>query len=995
VNELFISYSRRDKVFVKKFIKALNENGYPPDVVWVDWEDIRPSVDWEDEIHKGIEGANSIIFILSPEWVASKECDKEFEYAKKFNKRMFPVVWEDVNPKKVQPELASLNWIFFRKTDKFKSALTKLLEALNTDVEWTKQHTHLLNRSIEWDTKERDGGYLLRGGELQEAETWLSQASDEKQPHPNTLQSEYIFTSRQDDVRRQRRNLILVSTALVVSVFLAIAAVISQISALRQSQKALASHLAAQASTLVDTQPDLALLLSLESNYIGDEMGESDPAWLGSLVTTLNSSPKLGTFLHAHQNDVRAAAFSPDGKWLATGGGIPDTDSAEVFLWDLKSNKATPPYQKLSTGNTKRILAVKFSPNGKSLVAAGDGKTLFVWDPQKCCEPIHAWPVTDKVRALTFVKVNGQEYVAAATGNQITFWDINNGKMQDALTLHVPASTDKIRALSLVFSSQTSELAAGSEEGTVTVWDLKTREMIFQVCSYGDGATDCVFDENETKEIRGLAFNADGSLLVSGSSDQLARLWDAQTGDMLAISADRNEGGHINTITSVAFNPKNGQVATVSWDNTVRLWELIHDGDAWAFHRIDTLAGHSNSIWATAFSPDGKSLVSASSDKTVILWKVNQINQIGTPIAQMAGQVWALAAAPNGKQFAAGDDAGNIRIWNFDGKKLSEPIKLVHPEGVLALAYSNDNKWLASAGYDKTIRIWDAQTGEPLWEIKDAHDDQIWSLAFSPNGKWLASASFDKTVKLWDTSTHQLISKPLPHPKQMFALAFNQDGTQLLTAGYDFNIYRWDLTNPASIPAPSLLTGHIYTVNSLTYNPAYPHLLASTSDDKTLLVWDVDRKESSPPVLGLNESMEAVTFSPNGEWLASATNNNTVLLWQLDAQRCSETWNKNTCQPKRLGTPLVGHTAPVENVVFLSDTAMVSSSEDGQLILWNLDKSFWYQHACDIVNRKFLPQERSQYIEGRIKESLLKTVAWFSNLFGSEPVEAAPSCISK
>ena len=139
--------------------------------------------------------------------------------------------------------------------------------------------------------------------------------------------------------------------------------------------------------------------------------------------------------------------------------------------------------------------------------------------------------------------------------------------------------------------------------------------------------------------------------------------------------------------------------------------------------------------------------------------------------------------------------------------------------------------------------------------------------------------------------------------------------------------------------------------------------------------------------------MEAVTFRPSGDWLASATDNSTVLLWQLDSQRCAEAWDKDTCQPDRLGEQLVGHQQPVQNVVFLSDTKLISSSADGQLILWDLDKGFWYQKACEIVNRRFSKSEYSQYIEGKINTTLLDTVNWFADKFGSGTREAAPACI--
>ena len=186
MTEIFISYSRRDISFVEKFLKALNDNGYPADQIWVDWEDIPASSKWEDEIRKGVEASNSIIFILSPEWAKSNECAKELQIAAQYNKRLFPIVCHNVDPKTIPAELASLNWIFFRETDNFEEALQKLFAAIRTDLEWVAKHTNLLRRANEWDAKGRDHGYLLHGSELQLAESWLSHASDDKQPRAST-----------------------------------------------------------------------------------------------------------------------------------------------------------------------------------------------------------------------------------------------------------------------------------------------------------------------------------------------------------------------------------------------------------------------------------------------------------------------------------------------------------------------------------------------------------------------------------------------------------------------------------------------------------------------------------------------------------------------------------------------------------------------------------------------------------------------------------------
>jgi len=400
-----------------------------------------------------------------------------------------------------------------------------------------------------------------------------------------------------------------------------------------------------------------------------------------------------------------------------------------------------------------------------------------------------------------------------------------------------------------------------------------------------------------------LAFNANGTLLASGSSDHRVWLWNPETGDLLARSAVSTEGGHINTVTSVTFNSKTGTIASVSWDNTVRIWEPIQNEDkTWGLELVESLTGHSNSIWAAAYSPDGIHLATGSSDKTLILWNVRQASQLGVPFKKLEGDAWALAVSPDKKHFAAGDTFGGIHVWDFDGNTLSNEQKIPNEGGVLALAYSNDSKWLASSGYsDNTIRVWDAATGKELWSLENAHNQEIWALAFSPDNRWLASASFDQTVKIWDTTTHELITEPLQHDSGVYTLAFNPNGSSLYVAGFPFNIFSYSLTDTSNIPEPQQLTGHGSAVNLLASNPNYPEFIASTSDDKTLLVWNVANGEHTPPVLGLQESMEAVAFRPSGDWLASATNNNTVLLWQFDAKRCAKEWDQDTCQPQIIG----------------------------------------------------------------------------------------------
>ncbi|MCB0211360.1 MAG: TIR domain-containing protein [Anaerolineae bacterium] len=197
-NDVFISYSRRNKAFVQKLNQALADKERQ---VWVDWDDIPLTSDWWAEIQEGIEGADSFVFIISPDSIASKVCGQELDHAIACNKRIIPVVYRDCD--NVHASLGHINWLFFRDTDDFDTALTGLLTAIDTDLDWVKAHTRLTVRAIEWDKKERNASYLLRGDDLTDAEKMLSEV--DKKPRLTPSQSQYILASRgaQEAERRQ------------------------------------------------------------------------------------------------------------------------------------------------------------------------------------------------------------------------------------------------------------------------------------------------------------------------------------------------------------------------------------------------------------------------------------------------------------------------------------------------------------------------------------------------------------------------------------------------------------------------------------------------------------------------------------------------------------------------------------------------------------------------------------------------------------------------
>ena len=208
MSDVFISYSRKDKEFAETLHTALETSGKD---AWIDWQDIPLTSEWWKEIEAGIEGADTFIFVISPDSVASKVCGEEIGHAVKHNKRLFPVVRRDAQFDPNNEAFLALNkynWLFFRREDDFEQSFQKLITALSMDLGYVHNHTRLLVKAIEWDTNNRKEGSLLQKEILRESENWLKTAID-KDPKPTDLQVIYIENSRKVEDANNKAVLIL------------------------------------------------------------------------------------------------------------------------------------------------------------------------------------------------------------------------------------------------------------------------------------------------------------------------------------------------------------------------------------------------------------------------------------------------------------------------------------------------------------------------------------------------------------------------------------------------------------------------------------------------------------------------------------------------------------------------------------------------------------------------------------------------------------------
>jgi len=378
--DVFLSYSRADSGFARKLNDALQIQGKR---TWFDQESIAAgTADFQQEIHRGIESADTFLFILSPRSVTSPYCADEVEYAARLNKRIVTVLHRPVDPATLHPELAKVQWLdFTQREGDFSAHFTELLRILDTDTEHLHAHTRLLLRAIDWDAKGRKESLLLRGDELELAEHWLAQSVG-KEPQPTELHHSFVTTSRTVEDANQQANQILKTAAAKGKQLVMVGAVTGGIGllvagvagwfALQATNRVKVADLDLRTTTaneqLLSGQPFQALLTALEAGQTlktqfqanSPEQNDLRQRIMAVLQKTTSEIREKNT-LEGHQAVVIGLSYSSDGKTIAS-----SSLDKTIKLWDIATGKLLHTFQ----SHQKWVSSLSFSPDGKTLASA-------------------------------------------------------------------------------------------------------------------------------------------------------------------------------------------------------------------------------------------------------------------------------------------------------------------------------------------------------------------------------------------------------------------------------------------------------------------------------------------------------------------------------------------------------------------------------------------------------------------------------------------------
>lgn len=718
--DAFVSYKRlsEDIAFVDDLQAQLAQRGKH---IWLDRVGIAPAEDWRERIARAIETAKAVIFIVTPESVGSEECQRELAAAVQHHKLVIPVVRRDVQRDKLPDELTRPNWIFFRQGDDPEVALSDLVEALESDVDWRDEHARLAVRTREWAVAGKDRSFLLRGNDLRAAEEWATQAPAHPKTPPTALQMDYLLQSRKAADRAARTWRAALSAGLAVAVALGALAVVKEVQATREAHVAQSNAFAAEATVDLSTNPAQSLGLALRSARLDDSAAAEQ-----ALRLALAAS-RQRMVISSGDGPATVAAWDP------SGGEVAVTAPGSVELWDTGTGRllqALPVPAQFFDGEQKvgvsEVNQLTFDPGGSFLAAISSAGYVSVWrlgtDGKAVVVPTEV--LNSRIRAGAWsrppdplLQVSAAWDVWRAPSKPGRWWpggaeqlDIW-GDMDNVLEFAPATGT-----VSPLFGTPSGRDVAAAQQ-VVPSPDGTEILVDGQIIDFAkDRQWELSLKQGDYSPTAPACWYPDGSTIVTSNSVSAGApedFWDAKTGRLTA-SMQTPDG----PTTAVACSASTADLWAAAGDAAGNLLLRLANGS------LVPLYGHSGAITGIASSRDGRYLATTSEDGTARIWDASS----GRLVAVLAG------------------DGSPLDEVQFDG------------DGGLALTVD-------SRGF---LRIWDTFLGDPLAHLQSPPGEESLAIGFTGAGRNVYGIGYrlgappkvaSMSLLLWEPGTGRLVAR--------------------------------------------------------------------------------------------------------------------------------------------------------------------------------------------------------------------------------------------
>ncbi len=955
MTQVFLAHAEKDAEVMEKIRHSLRRECF---TVWTNKTDIQTGEAFEEAIKRGIEEADNVVYLLSPDSLKSEYCQQELEYALSLNKRIIPILVRETPFIQVPPALRDLQYIDLSdnvREEDYQLDESQLLRILRQDADYYNEHKMLLTKAFKWERQHRNPSILLRGYNLDHAKAWLKVAKSRKQHPPTALQEELIAESLRQP------------SAISLDVFVSYSRADSDFArklndALQMQgkttwfdQESIASGADFQEEIYrgIESADNFLFILSprsVNSPYCKDEV---------EYAASLNK--RFVTVLHRQVNPASLHPELAKVQWIDFNQNEKDFNAN--FSQLVRTLDTDREYLKNHTKWLHKALEWEEKDKNPDLLLRASGyKVAQDWlqeaekkNKQPAPTDLHKEFILESGEAIAAEFKQTKRRIAILRillGSAVAALVVAVGASVAAFRLYLKAEEGQIEALSQSsearlalnrnsFDALIVALDAGKrlKEKFGAKADPKIRAEVMRTLGqavYWVRERDRL--EGHKDYIEGVSFSPDGKMIATASRDDTVKLWhrngslirtlQGRGGDVFSVnfspdsqliaSANNDKtaklwsregkllttlSGHKELVNSVSFSPDGKTIATVSYDKTVKLWNRVGK-------ELRTFIGHKDRVYWVSFSPDSKTIATASADKTVKLWRLD-----GKLLSTFMGHkdhVYNVSFSPDGKMIATASKDNTAKLWNQQGKVL-RTLK-GHTAAVTSVSFSPDGTTIATASKDNTVKLWHRDGKE--FNMLKGHGGSVNQVSFSPDGKSLASVSEDKTVKLWQIKPYW-ITILSGHSDRVNRVSFSRDGQTLATASQDKTVKLWNRNGEEL----AVLRGHKNWVFGVGFSPD-GNTIATASADQTVKLWHRDGKMLKS-LKGHKSWVYDVSFSPDGTILASVGADNIVKLWSHNGKELAS---------------LHGHDSPVYSVSFSPDSnTIATASDNGMVKLWHRD----------------------------------------------------------
>ncbi|EKQ69579.1 WD40 repeat-containing protein [Leptolyngbyaceae cyanobacterium JSC-12] len=945
--DVFISYGRADSKFLaKKLNDRLIAQGLE---VWFDFEDIPLGVNYQKQIDDGIEKADNFLFIISPHAVNSPYCALEVERALKQNKRIIPVlhieqisheIWQQRFPQgtaqqwesyqsqgkhssfpNMHPEICKINWVYCREgVDDFEQSLQDLLAIFERDRVYVRQHTAFLAKALEWQHHHHEPQYLLIREERQQAETWLKTRFQDRQPPciPTDLHCEFITESTKN------------ANNLMTQVFISWArddrALMEQFrrSLLRENLTVWVSKTDIQ--TGADFQQEINHGIEEADNvvYLISPAALKSPDCQQEIQYALSLNKRIipllirFTDLNLIPSELRSLHFI----------NFADNTTQAQHERDVAKlikilNQDAGYYEEHKILLTKALKWDRQHRNPSILLRGYNLRHAEAWlKVAHHREQHHPIPLIEE-----FI----QESLRQPEGVPLDVFVSYSRKdsefarrLNDALQIHGKTTW---------FDQE--NIAAGSPDFQQEIYRgiENSDHFLFIISPSSIGSPYCFGEVDYATRLnkRIITVLAESVKLESLPPALATVQWidfsrhdsafDASFSTLLRTLDTDPE--HLRTHTRLL-------VRALEWENRDRDESLLLRGSSLKEIQQWLLASPHKNPQPTRLQRD---YVTASNATEIQRQRATlRLQRVGLGLISVASLAAIALGLTAYRQYQAANrsriEAQKERIWAQT--RTSEALfRSERPfEALLEAMHAGiEFKQFGIADDKLKSTVVTALQQAVFWVQENqrigAHAGIIWDVDTSPDTKFIASASDDGSVKIWNqdgTLVNQIRSQ---QNDAFMAVAFSPNQQLLAVGGSSRNGTQGQafLVRLGDKQQRILLGRQLAPVVGIAFSPN-GQTIATASEDSMVRLWNVNGKLLKT-LEGHNAPVRSVTFSPDGQLIATASDDRTIRLWSQN------------------GTPiktLIGHTAQVRSVSFSRDGKhLVSASWDETVRLWNRD----------------------------------------------------------